>query len=69
MTKDDLQLVKEFLVDQDIDILSTRVFKRDDVFVVTVGSVDTAKSKDEIEFKEKKFKLEYGEFAPYLEEC
>lgn len=69
MTKQDLELVKEFLTDQKIDILTTRDFKRDDKFIITVGSISTENSKDEVVFKGSKFKIEYGEFAPFLEEC
>jgi len=35
-------------------------------YVVTVGSIDTSKSKKGIEFKGKIFDLQYGEFSEYL---
>ena len=70
MTKEDLALTKEFLDDQKIDILNTRVFKKDDgKFVVTVGSIKSDHSKKDVEFKGTKFDVNYGEFSPYLEEC
>ena len=67
MTSEDLTLVKEFLLDQKIDILITRAFKEDGGFTVTVGSAD--KHTKEVEFKGKKFKIEYGEFSAFLAEC
>lgn len=36
--------------------------------MITVGSIDTKKSKKDIEFQGKKFDLEYGEFKDYLKE-
>jgi len=66
MVKDDLKLVKEFLEANKIDILNTRAFKENDKFVITVGSIDTSKSKKNINFKGKVFDVEYGEFSEYL---
>ena len=36
--------------------------------MITIGSIDTHKSKDNISFEGKLFQLEYGEFKAYLEE-
>ena len=56
-------------MDQKIDILNTRAFKTDDKkYTITVGSIDKEKSKENIEFKECKFDVQYGEFASYLED-
>ena len=66
MKKDDLKLVKEFLDANKIDVLNTRVFLENGRYVVTVGSIDTSKSRKGIQFKGKTFDLEYGEFADYL---
>ena len=58
MSKDDLKLVQEFLVDQKIDILNTRAFKTDDKkYTITVGSIDKEKSKENVDFKECKFDI------------
>lgn len=47
--------------------MNTRTFKEDDgTIVLTVGSIN--KSSSNHEFKETKFRIDYGEFAPYLEE-
>ena len=40
MTKDDLELVKRFLKSQNINVLNTRAFKKEDKFVITVGSIE-----------------------------
>jgi dipeptidyl-peptidase-3 len=70
LTAEDLQLVKEFLMDQKIDVLNTRAFKSEDGrILITVGSISTNGSKTDIEFKGRKFDVQYGEFAPYLQEC
>lgn len=45
MLKGDLKLVKEFLDQNEIDVLNTRVFMENGRYVVTVGSIDTSKSK------------------------
>jgi hypothetical protein len=45
MRKEDLNLVKEFLDEQKIDVLNTRVFLENGRYIVTVGSIDTSKSK------------------------
>ena len=62
-------MVKEFLDSQKIDVLNTRAFKKDERYIITVGSISKLGTKKEIEFKGKKFDINYGEFAPYLEEC
>lgn len=69
MTKDDLAMVQRFLLSQGVDILNTRAFKVGEKYVVTVGSIDTYRSKDNISFEGKNFYLKYGEFKPYLEEA
>ena len=69
MTKQDLALVKEFLDEQKIDVLTTRAFKEDGKYVVTVGSATKNGSKSGVDFKGSKFDIRYGEFSPYLEEC
>lgn len=50
MNEADLALVKEFLLDQKLDILNTRAFKYDDRIVVTVGSISKDGSKS-VDFK------------------
>lgn len=68
MSKADLALLKEFCDSQKLDLLNTRTFKQDDGrFVVTVGSIDVKKTS--YVFKDHKFEINYGEFAPYLVEC
>lgn len=70
MTKEDLALIQEFLLDQNISILTTRAFKQEDgKILITVGSISTEGSKTDVEFKGRKFDIQYGEFASYLEEC
>lgn len=66
MKKADLKLVKEFLDSQNIDVLNTRAFLENGRYVITVGSIDTSKSRKGIQFKNKTFDIEYGEFADYL---
>lgn len=43
MTLDDLKLVREYLNSKEIDVLNTRVFKKEKdgapVYVVTLGSI------------------------------
>jgi hypothetical protein len=63
-----LKLIKEFLVAQKVDILNTRAFKESGKYIITVGSIETKNSKKNIEFKGKKFDLEYGEFSEYLKD-
>jgi dipeptidyl-peptidase-3 len=68
MGPEDLTLVREFCHAQELSFLNTRAFKTaENDFEVTVGSIDTEKSKS-VEFKGKNFKIVYGEFAPYLSE-
>jgi len=53
MTPEDLELVRDFLKEQKVDVLNTRAFKMEDgSFEVTVGSIDTSASKS-VEFKGK----------------
>ena len=66
MNKADLKLVKEFLDANKIDVQNTRVFLENGRYVITVGSIDTTKSRKGIQFKGKIFDIEYGEFAEYL---
>ena len=40
MTKEDLALVDKFAASQNIGILNTRAFKKDDKYILTVGSID-----------------------------
>ena len=68
MTKEDLELVSEFLVSEKIDILNTRAFKSEEDenhYVITVGSIETAPSRT-VSFKDKQFDVKYGEFAEFL---
>ena len=57
MVASDLALVKEFLIDQKIDILNTRAFKKADRMVITVGSISSEGSKTDVEFKGQKFDI------------
>jgi dipeptidyl-peptidase-3 len=66
MTSDDLKLVRDFLKSEGIDALNTRVFKRENMFEVTVGSVQI--KTEAYLFNEIKFEVRFGEFAPYLAE-
>lgn len=66
INKVDLQLIKEFLEFQKVDILNTRAFKENNKFIITVGSVQSNNTKRNISFKGKMFDLEYGEFSSYL---
>lgn len=69
MKKEDLNLVKEFLDFEEIDVLNTRAFKDDNgKITITVGSIDSSKSKYNVKFKNHNFDIAYGEFAPYLKE-
>lgn len=69
LKKDDLKLVKEFLDHEKIDVLNTRAFKTEEgKYIITVGSIDTNRTKYNMLFKGKKFDIEYGEFSPYLKE-
>lgn len=53
--------------EKNIDPLNTRAFKKSDgTYEITIGSID--KKETQFEFKNKKFRVVYGEFAPYLEE-
>ena len=49
-------------------MLNTRAFKDGDKFIITVGSINTEASKQGLEFKARKFDIQYGEFSPYLQE-
>jgi len=49
--------------------LNTRAWKKDDKFIITVGSIETEATKTGIEFKGSTFDIVYGEFAPYVSEC
>ena len=65
---DELDLILEFLQSEKIDVLNTRAFKNEDGSItITVGSIETEGSRA-VEFKGIKFKIAFGEFAPYLEE-
>lgn len=67
MKQADLELVMAFLNDQKIDPLNTRAFKKEDGSIeITVGSIDERVS--EATFRDVKFRVKYGEFAPYLAE-
>ena len=67
MTKDDLTLVKEFTEYHNISLLNTRAFKKfPHHFIISIGSIDTSRSRSGIKFKGNIFDLEYGEFASYL---
>ena len=69
MNKNDLILVKDFLDAQNVSVLNTRAFKpKDHHFIITVGSVDQAASKKNVQFKNATFDLQYGEFGNYLKE-
>ena len=68
INKEDLKVIKEFSEEQKIDILNTRAFKEGEKFIVTVASIETKNSKKNIDFKGKKFDIEYGEFSEYLKE-
>ena len=57
MTKEDLALIKEFLIDQKIDILTTRAFKEEGKIIITVGSISNNGSKSDVEFKGQKFDI------------
>lgn len=69
MTKEDLALVKEFLIEHKVDILTTRAFKEDGKYIITAGSISQEGSKTNVEFQGQTFDIRYGDFAPYLEEC
>lgn len=68
VTKKDLALIKEFALEQKIDLLNTRAFRRGATLVVTVGSIETHRTQLGIDFKGQIFDLVYGEFQTYLEE-
>ena len=69
MTKDDLKIVQRFLDSEKIDILNTRAFKRDEQqFEITVGSKFKEGTREDIEFENATFSLEFGEFTEYLNE-
>jgi len=72
MTLDDLKLVREYLDSKKIDVLNTRVFKKEQngapVYVVTLGSIQAGQP-EASEFKGQQFELRKGEFSPYLVEC
>jgi len=70
MGPEELKLVGDFLKAQKIDILNTRAFKQGpNKYLITVGSILTEGSQQGIEFQGNTFDIQYGEFAPYLEEC
>lgn len=78
MNKDDLKRVANFILSYnkdasgkvEINVLNTRAFKKaDGTYVITVGSIDTSKTKLGVEFDGHKFDVVYGEFAPYVKEC
>lgn len=48
--------------------MNTRAFKEGDKYIVTIGSIETKNSKKNIDFKGKKFDIEYGEFGEYLKD-
>jgi dipeptidyl-peptidase-3 len=67
MTPEDLTDVKDFLAEIKLSPLNTRAFKLHDGSIeITVGSIN--KHATEHTFRGKKFKVQYGEFAPFLEE-
>ena len=61
--------MKEFLIQEKIDVLNTRAWKSDGKFTITVGSIQKTGNRSGIEFKGSTFDIVYGEFAPYIEEC
>jgi dipeptidyl-peptidase-3 len=68
MKKDEIYLSNEFLLDQNVSELNTRVFKvEEDKFEITVASVDKNEGEWK-EFKGKKFRIIHGEFSEYLKE-
>lgn len=69
LVKEDLAMVQKFLEEHKIDILTTRAFKEDGKYIITVGSISNEKSKSGVEFMGQKFDVRYGEFSPYLAEC
>lgn len=77
MNKDDLKFVGEFLTQYkgadgkvEVNVLNTRAFKKTDgTYVITVGSIETSKTKLGVEHQGHKFDIVYGEFAPYVKEC
>lgn len=71
LTADDLKAVRDILVHEKIDILTTRAFKRDtdQRLIITVGSISEQGTKKEQKFGSYCYDIIYGEFGPYLEEC
>jgi dipeptidyl-peptidase-3 len=78
MNKDDLKKVSDFLLQYnkdangkvEVNVLNTRAFKSaDGTYIITVGSVDTSKTKRGVEFQGNKFDVVYGEFQAYVKEC
>ena len=73
MTEEDLDLTKEFLLSEEcvakgLDILNTRVFKKNDnEFLLTVGSI-SVEANCTMHYKDKIFEIKYGEFSAYLTE-
>ena len=65
MTKDDLKLVKRFVDSQKINILNTRAFKKDKIYI-TVASIKSETK--EYEFEGQQFVVQYGEFSEYLKQ-
>jgi dipeptidyl-peptidase-3 len=68
MTSGDLTLIRDFLSEIKLSPLNTRAFKNaeDNSFTVTVGSIEAKKQVHT--FRDKQITVEFGEFAPYLEE-
>lgn len=66
MTKADLAKVQAFCLSQNVNLLNTRAFKKEGTITVTVGSIDTFRTKRGIQFEDQNFDLVYGEFAPYI---
>lgn len=55
MNDQDLQLIKEFMAEQELELLNTRAFKssENNKFTITVGSIE--KSQKEFKFKDHDF--------------
>ena len=67
MNLNDLQLVKEVLMREKVDILNTRAFKKDDgEIIITVGSIQQSSRK--VAHADRHFEIRFGEFASYLQD-
>ena len=67
MDLNDLQLVKEVLMREKVDILNTRAFKKDDgEIIITVGSIQQSSRK--VAHADRHFEIRFGEFASYLQD-